>query len=104
MYQVIVFTVYSSSPYHTLWTPLTCVCENMQQLYLPSLLPLVAITHKAAWALDWISNEEENGLKGLEVLSKTARMLNNDNSYPAQESYPRSPKYKTDMLTTKPQC
>jgi len=45
----------------------------MQQLNLPSVLPLVGIKQKVAWALDWIINEEENGLKGLEVLSKNCK-------------------------------
>jgi len=88
--------MYRFSPYHTLWTPLTYMCENMQQFKLPSVLPLVATRQKVAWALDWIINEEENGLKCLEMLSKTARMLSKDNSSPVQESNPGSPKYKTD--------
>jgi len=65
--------VYRSSPHHAVWTPLTSACENMQQLKLPSVLPLVANKQKVAWALDWIINEEENGLKGLEVLSKNCK-------------------------------
>lgn len=106
MYQIIPGNCIYCVQFFTIWYSLDTfnMCVWKHAVALPSICFTPGSHYKVAWALDWIINEKENGLKGLEVLSKIARMLSKDNSSPVQESNPGSPKYKTDMLTTKPQC
>ena len=69
----------------TLWTTSTCTSQNVQQLYIMSILPLTAIRKTAGWVLYWYINKTENNLKGLEVLRKTATTISKDNYYPVKQ-------------------